>query len=440
METNGTSTAGARSSVLGMHVDDDVTVTYRSEALVGSRVSHRFYPVQSSSSYGGSSNRQSQPSTGVGVSRDIQSAVIGMYEVADPRFSESVYFIACSAFILVGAVSFAALRCCVCCGGDSSSGSGGLTSEAPANTDGGVSAIASGFGFRLPFRRTRGSPTSPSVSVPSPRSGAAGNDHRPNITFTPLGTSSPTRKAETSVNSTARPEGTSALNKYNTTTITILDDGTERRTTGYTATASGDVIIVTANTSVAAADSSNVDTTSTSGPRLPPPSSNQLGSRPTGQIADRRPTAKSMPIGNRDQRSSSAPPGDGRPKLFQLLIAIVLLTSVVLSGILSDVLAHANYPTGSWTFAVGAAGCDIVSAMACVVAARATARSEMSTVIAMTCLGTIVLTYFGALVAFGQHVGVGRSASGATAGGLPGGTVDATLLMGSTGEYLAVSV
>jgi hypothetical protein len=269
------------------------------------------------------------------------------------------------------------------------------------------------------------------------------DDRRSNVTFVPLVTSSPARRIDDaprpatrdSNTADAKPDVASDPLKHRNATVAVLDDGTERHGTGCASVAASGGVAVVTNRASTNAGTTN-ETYSASGSLLPQSSSSRQQHRPQVLRAGERTVA-----GNRSASYAMATSGNGRPKLFQLLIAIVLLTTVVLSGLLSDVLAHANYPTGSWTFAVGAAGCDIVSAAACIVAARANARSEMSTVIAMTCLGTIVLTYFGALVAFGQHVGVARSGTGfGRSAGLPGGTVDTALLMGSTGEYLAVSI
>ena len=128
------------------------------------------------------------------------------------------------------------------------------------------------------------------------------------------------------------------------------------------------------------------------------------------------------------------PVSGGRPKLFRLLIVIVVWTSAVVGGPLSTVTSYACYPTGSRSFVAGAVVADAVAALACVVAARATAgRGDVSTVIAMTCLGTIVLVYYIALVLFSlqtQH-NQQQQQHEARAAEMP--------LFGSTAEMLAVS-
>lgn len=382
------------------HADTDDSASYQSEALISARVGHR--------DPSGSRNRQLHLSLGTGY----QPIAADVYVVAEPRFPESLYFVVCALFVLIGLISFAVMRCCAgCCRATSTnddviaiSDSGAQSSSKPCRNN-----VAAGSGQ-------------------SPRSGRV--DHRSKVLFEPLVQSSPSIRNNT-------------VTSENSMTIAILDDGTERQVaTGCAKSPSRAAFVVNYASASTDADAQNEAKDSLTGTTSVPlmqssASPRQQNTPPTGDNVSER-----HPVARRIQSSSTAvvAPGGARPKLFQLLIAIVLLSSVALSGLLSDVLAHANYPAGSWTFIFGAAGCDLVSAAACIVAARATARSEMSTVIAMSCLGSIVLIYFGALIAFGQHVGVARGATGLR--GMTenfGGTVDTALLMGSTGEYLAVS-
>jgi len=107
------------------------------------------------------------------------------------------------------------------------------------------------------------------------------------------------------------------------------------------------------------------------------------------------------PLRFRLKSIDAQPVSGGRPKLFRLLIVIVVWTSAIVGGPLSTVTSYACYPTGSRSFVAGAVVADAVAALACVVAARATAgRGEVSAVIAMTCLGTIVFVYYTALALF----------------------------------------
>lgn len=86
-----------------------------------------------------------------------------------------------------------------------------------------------------------------------------------------------------------------------------------------------------------------------------------------------------------------------KPKLFPLLMVIVLWSSYLMNGPLSSVYSYSCFSVGNNAFLVGVILCDIFTLFSCLLSSRTT---EMSVVIAFTCLGTILLTYFLALIIF----------------------------------------
>jgi len=113
-----------------------------------------------------------------------------------------------------------------------------------------------------------------------------------------------------------------------------------------------------------------------------------------------------------------------RPMSFPLLIAITFWTTAILSGPLSTDKTYACFPIENTPFVVGTILCDVAVIVTCVVAARTAVRQQVTIVIALCCLGTILLTYFVALIAF-SHESESR---------------DQSPLYGKAGEMLTVSV
>ena len=113
-----------------------------------------------------------------------------------------------------------------------------------------------------------------------------------------------------------------------------------------------------------------------------------------------------------------------RPRSFKVLLAITLWTGAIMAGPLSSIKSYACYPVGNNAFMLGALATDTAAVVACVVAARclSSGRSQVTIVIALTCLGTILLTYFVALITFSHETQAHSSP-----------------LFGSAGELLAVS-
>ena len=111
-----------------------------------------------------------------------------------------------------------------------------------------------------------------------------------------------------------------------------------------------------------------------------------------------------------------------KPKSFPLLVFITLWTSCVIYGPLSSVKTYACYPTGNTAFQLGALLTDAFIMLTCLIAAKCSSKQQVTIVIAMTCLGTILLTYFVALIGFSH-----------------GTDSRASPLFGHAGELLGVS-
>lgn len=86
-----------------------------------------------------------------------------------------------------------------------------------------------------------------------------------------------------------------------------------------------------------------------------------------------------------------------KPKLFPLLMMIVLWSSSMINGPLSSVYSYSCYTIDNNIFLVGVVLCDVFVLFSCLLSSR---TIEMSVIIAFTCLGTILLSYFVALISF----------------------------------------
>ena len=113
------------------------------------------------------------------------------------------------------------------------------------------------------------------------------------------------------------------------------------------------------------------------------------------------------------------------PRHFVLLLLITFWGVYVTTGPLSSDKSYACFPTGNMAFQIGAIVTDVASIIACLVAARfSSPKQQISTTLALSCLGTILLTYFVALMAF-SHESESRHQSP---------------IYGDVGEFLTVSV
>jgi len=320
---------------------------------------------------------------------------IGVHNGGRLRFSGSVYFLSCAGVTGVAALCFLALRCC-CCRPD-------VHAAAKRNDDDNVESQETGFQDPASStNRPQRVSTLPRQSTVIDVATDSAHD-RPN-----------TSKSSPSTSRKKAMCGASTEPLPTTTVTTVLDDGTERQSSiamgdvkkptsrGPVKRASGDVDTHKPRRATVAGGSLGPDTeapltTSTPVPGLtmstPAPSPHpELVARNRRHVKPLRFRMKSVDI---------EPVSGGRPKLFRLLIVIVVWTSAVVGGPLSTVASYACYPVGSRSFVAGAVVADVMAALACVAAARATAgRGDVSTIIAMTCLGTIVLIYYTALVLF----------------------------------------
>ena len=85
---------------------------------------------------------------------------------------------------------------------------------------------------------------------------------------------------------------------------------------------------------------------------------------------------------------------------FTLLMTIVFWCSAVIHGPLSSVKAHSCLPVANHFFLVGTVLSNTAGIIACIVAHRCVGKLSITIIVALTSLGTILLTYFVALLAF----------------------------------------
>ena len=88
---------------------------------------------------------------------------------------------------------------------------------------------------------------------------------------------------------------------------------------------------------------------------------------------------------------------------FCLLMLITLWSAIILFGPLSPVKAHACLPVGNNAFLVGTLMTAATPIAVVVIILRVTTQSKVTLVVAFTSLGTILLTYFVALIAFSHE-------------------------------------
>lgn len=312
---------------------------------------------------------------------------IGRNENGHLRFSGAVYFLSCAGVTCLAAVCFVALRCC-CYRPD-------VYAAAKRNDDDNIESQETGC-------QDSATMTNPSMRSMPPC--------QPAPTSVASASAADQPKTSKSSPSTSRKEaacGSSAVPPPITTVTTVLDDGTERqrsislrevkkpsRSVGNVKTVSG--------AGGGRSKQRRATVTGSPAPAIKAPlTSSTAASRPDAALVARN-RRHVKPLRFRLKSVDIEPVSGGRPKLFRLLIVIVVWTSAVVGGPLSTVnVSYACYPDGSRSFVAGSVVADVVAALACVAAARATAgRGELSTVIAMTCLGTIILIYYAALVLF----------------------------------------
>ena len=299
--------------------------------------------------------------------RDADVFSIGGTGGSRLRFDGSVYFLSCAGVSGFAAVCFVALRCCCYRPHVHSAATANVESQETGCQDANIS-------------------TNPSQ-----------------LTVAPLPSQSARSAADSQPEALGSSPSTSARGPISSVT-TVLDDGTERQSSVCVKTPPPSAVNVTrASTD---ADKHKHRRATVSGSPAPDVEARLTTSTPA---ASGRPDVEFVtrnrrhvkPLRFRMKSLDVEPVSAGRPKLFRLLIVIVVWTSAVVGGPLSTVMSYACYPVGSRSFVAGAVVADVMAALACVAAARATpGRGDLSTVIAMTCLGTIVLVYYTALVLF----------------------------------------
>lgn len=333
------------------------------------------------------------------------------------RFAGSVYFLSCGAVACVAAACFVALRCCFC---------RPCQSAESKHTD------AERQNVSTTNQQPRVSPAS-QTNVTTTTSASAAD--RPRTAKMSPTTSRKQDVATCGTSAAPAPPPT-------TTVTTVLDDGTERQSSVTfrrvempppppsqsvvrVKRASGGGVS-NQRRRVTLAESPSSRPSDIEAPAVTP------GPPDVGPVAAARNRRHVKPLRFRLKSIDTQPTG-GRPKLFRLLIVIAVWTSAVTGGPLSSVTSYACYPAGSRWFVAGAVVADAVAALACAAAGRATAgRGDVSTIIAMSCLGTIVLVYYTALVLFSLHPQPHHHQLQTRSTEMP--------LFGSTAEMLAVSV
>ncbi len=114
---------------------------------------------------------------------------------------------------------------------------------------------------------------------------------------------------------------------------------------------------------------------------------------------------------------------ENRIPSFTILMLITFWVTAVTQGPLSTVRAHACLPQGNNAFFIGTLVMNVVNIITCLAVLRLSSKMKVTLVVAFTSLGTIMLTYFVALIAF-SHESEAKEHSP---------------LFGSMGELLAVS-
>lgn len=120
-------------------------------------------------------------------------------------------------------------------------------------------------------------------------------------------------------------------------------------------------------------------------------------SHPVAKVSGINPQRRYSRVSSADRLIALKAAAGRKPKLFPLLMVIVLWSSFLMNGPLSSVYSYSCFSVGNNAFLVGVILCDIFTLFSCLLSSRTT---EMSVVIAFTCLGTILLTYFLALIIF----------------------------------------
>lgn len=356
-------------------------------------------------------------SVGLAVAEELQGDVdvfsSGKDDGVRLRFSGAVYFLSCAGVTCVGALCFVVLRCC-CYRPD-------VYAAAKRSDDGDNDGINTDTRHQDSATSTsqplQASPLLPPTSIAA----APAHDQQKTTNLSPS-----TSRKEVACSSSAGPPPPPTI------VTTFLDDGTERQSSvSFREVEKPPQTVVDIKRASGRNQRRRATVVGSPQPDVEAPltTSTPATAADAGLVARNRRHVK--PLRFRLKSVDVQPVSGGRPKLFKLLIVIVVWTSAVIGGPLSTVKSYACYPPGSRSFVAGAVVADVVAALACVVAARATAgRGDVSTIIAMTCLGTIVLVYYSALALFSLQPHLQQQLE-ARAAEMP--------LFGNTAEMLAVS-
>lgn len=338
------------------------------------------------------------------------------------RFGGAVYFLSCTGVSCVAALCFVVL-CCCCYRSDVYAGT-------KRNDDGDDNAASQEDTGHQDAATSTSRQQQTSLMCQPPPINIATASAAPDQPTTTKSSPSTSRKEVAACGTSAGPPP-----QRRAVVTTVLDDGTERQSSVSLRRIDKPTRTVV-DIKRASGRSQQRRATVAGSPQLdveaPLTTSTPASGADAGLVARNRRHVK--PLRFRLKSVDVQPVSGGRPKLFQLLIVIVVWTSAVVGGPLSTVTSYACYPTGSRSFVAGAVVADAVAALACVVAARATAgRGDVSTIIAMTCLGTIVLVYYTALVLFSLQTQQNHQQQQHE------GRATEMPLFGSTAEMLAVS-
>ena len=150
---------------------------------------------------------------------------------------------------------------------------------------------------------------------------------------------------------------------------------------------------------------------------LTPPPAHEVDTMPTttrvgNSGATNRTTATRGTSGT--QRILSRQPNSGKQKNKHTLLLLLITgwTSILLQGPLSSAKAYADLPSNNNYFILGVILTNSVAPVCCALAFKFPPRSRVTIIVALTALGTILLTYFLALMGFSQAAGEGSPMAG----------------------------
>ena len=174
----------------------------------------------------------------------------------------------------------------------------------------------------------------------------------------------------------------------------ILDDGSIRHTT----------IRSSSSSVISSYKNSNINTI----PQQQPPCDSIHQSHPYRSLfpqsfSESNATGVHLPASRSRNANPKRTLSPYRPPSVCLMLTFTLWACLVLNGPLSSVKAHSCIPLGNRAFQSGTLMTKIASIVAIIVTQRVNPYSRVTMVVAFTSLGTIVLTYFVALISFSHE-------------------------------------